>query len=345
MNESDHDTETESKPVVIAALLANVAIGGLKLGAFALTGSTAMLAEVYHSLSDTGNQVLLLIGLSRSAKAPTRTHPFGHGKAQFLYGFLVSILLFGVAGWSSVSEGYHALTHLDTATATAPAAFNGVLPGIAVSYAVLGGVLVCEGWSWRKAYRTLGEQIDAHEWDGFIEAFQRTSDVTTLTAFVEDTIAVIGALVALAGITLSHLTSNPIYDATAALAIGGLLMTGAVALAWVNKRLLVGKSLPLAEERRLYAVVAERETVADVPEFRTVHFGPKNVVVTARVAFADDLPTGDLSDRIAAMKADLIDAYPGVSTVYLTPEHTTTTDAEREGDTNARSGEHRVTPV
>lgn len=342
MSESDHETDTESKPVVVAALLANIAIGGLKFGAFLLTGSAAMLAEVYHSVSDTGNQVLLLIGLSRSTKGSTRTHPFGHGKAQFFYGFLVSVLLFGIAGWRSVSEGIHALTHLDTASTTAPAAFGGLLPGIAVSYAVLGGVLVCEGWSWRKAHRTLGEQIDAHEWDGFAEAFRRTSDTTTLTAFVEDSIAVIGAVVALAGITLSHLTSNPVYDATAALVIGGLLMTGALALAWVNKRLLLGRSLPPAEERRLYAVVADRESVADVPEFRTVHFGPENVVVTARITVADDLPTGDLSDRIAAMKADLAAAHPGVASVYLTPEGTTT---DAEGGTNARSGEHRVTPA
>ena len=339
MSKTESVHGTESKPVVIAALLANITIGGLKFGAFALTGSAAMLAEFYHSLSDTGNQVLLLVGLSRSTKAPTRTHPFGHGKAQFFYGFLVSVLLFGVAGWRSVDEGIYALTHLDTASTTAPAAFGGVLPGITVSYAVLGGVLLCEGWSWRKARRTLGSQIDAHDWNGFTEAFRRTSDVTTLTTFVEDTIAVVGAVVALVGISLSHLTGNPLYDGVAAIAIGGMLMAGAVALAWVNKRLLLGKSLPLPEERRLYATVADRESVASVPEFRTVHFGPENVVVTACVAVANDLPADEVPDRIARMKADLANAHPSVSTVYLTPERTT--DAESE--TNTRDSKRRAT--
>ncbi|HET7322808.1 MAG TPA: cation diffusion facilitator family transporter [Halococcus sp.] len=334
MSESDHEHGTESKPVVVAALLANLTIGGLKFGAFALTGSAAMLAEFYHSLSDTGNQILLLIGLSRSSKAPTRTHPFGHGKAQFFYGFLVSVLLFGVAGWRSISAGLQTLTHLDTATATTLTAFGGVLPGIVVSYAVLGGVLVCEGWSWRKAHRTLREQIDAHEWDGFAEAFRRTSDTTTLTTFIEDSAAVVGAFVALAGITLSHLTGNPVYDGVAALVIGAVLMTGAVVVAWTNHRLLLGKSLPHAEERRLYAVVADREVVVNVPEFRTVHFGPETVVIVARVTVADDLRAGELSDWIATIKTDLIDAHPGVATVYLTPDHTST-DSDA---TNAKRG-------
>ena len=325
----------ESKPVVVAALLANVTIAGGKFGAFLLTGSAAMLAEVYHSISDTGNQVLLLVGLSRSAKAPTRTHPFGHGKAQFFYSFLVSVLLFGVAGWRSVSEGYHALTHLDTASATASAALGGVLPGIAISYAVLGGVLVIEGWSWRKAHRTFAGQIDAHEWDGYAEAFRRTSDVTTLTTFVEDSIAVLGAGVALAGITLTHLTSNPVYDAVAALAIGALLMAGALAVAWVNKQLLVGKSLPPAEERRLCETVADRQAVVAVPEFRTVYFGPENVVVTARITFADDLRTGELSDRVQSIKTDLKDAHSGVSAVYLAPDRTHTNTEDTDTDTPA----------
>ncbi len=332
-------SETESKPVVVAALLANLTIGGLKFGAFLLTGSAAMLAEVYHSISDTGNQVLLLIGLARSTKDPTRTHPFGHGKAQFFYGFLVSVLLFAVAGWRSVSTGLQTLTHLDTASVGASAALSGLLPGIVVSYAVLGGVLLCEGWSWRKAYRAVGNQIETHEWDGFAEAVRRTSDTTTLTTFVEDSIAVVGAVVALAGITLTHLTDNPVYDGVAAVAIGALLMGGAVVVAWVNKRLLLGKSLPPAEERRLYATLADRETVADVPEFRTVHFGPETVHVAARVTFADELPTDELPERIGAMETDLTDAHSDVSTVYLTPERIT------ETGTNTRASERRMTPV
>lgn len=340
MSESESAHESESRAVVVAALLANVTIGGLKFGAFLLTGSAAMLAETYHSLSDTGNQVLLLIGLSRSAKEPTQTHPFGHGKAQFLYGFLVSVLLFGIAGWRSVSAGLQTLTHLDTATATTPAALGGILPGIAVTYVVLGGVIVCEGCSWQKAYRTLREQIEAHQWGGFAEAIRRTSDTTTLTTFVEDSAAVIGAVVALAGITLTHLTGNPIYDGVAAVAIGALLMAGAGVIAWANKRHLLGKSLPNAEERRLYALVADRKTVAAVPEFRTVHFGPENVVVTARVAFADELPTGELQEEIGAMETDLTNAHMDVSTVYLSPERTT--DTGRDG---YATNEKRVTPV
>jgi cation diffusion facilitator family transporter len=326
-------SDPESTPVVVAALLANVAIGGLKAGAFLLTGSAAMLAETYHSISDTGNQVLLLVGISRSRKDPTRTHPFGYGKAQFFYGFLVSVLLFGVAGWRSVSEGYHALTHLDAASGTIPAALGGIVPGVAVNCAVLVGVLACEGYSWQKAHHEVARQIDAHGWDGFTDAVRRTSDVPTLAAFIEDSIAVAGAGVALAGVALSHVTGNPVFDATAALLIGVLLMSGAVALAWATKRLLLGKSLPTDEERRLYAEVAEREAVADVPEFRTVFFGPERVVVTARVVFSDDLAAGELSERVATMKADLRAAGLGVETVYLTPDTPDTPDGDASRDT------------
>lgn len=313
----------DSKPVVLAALLANVAIGGLKFGAFLLTGSAALLSEVYHSLSDTGNQLVLLAGISYSAKEATRTHPFGYGKAQFFYSFLASVLLFGVAGWQSLTEGYHALLHTEanagTASVLALPVLDGTVPGVVVSIGVLVGVLVFEGWSLRKAYAELARQCAAHEWNGLAEAFRRTSDATTLAAFVEDTIAVTAAGVALFGVVLAQLTGNPVYDAAAALAIGALLMIGALALAWETKRLLLGKSLPSDEERRLYAVVADHAAVADVTDFRTVLFGPERVVVTAGVSFADDLAADEIHDHAESIKSDLFATGLGVEEAYLTP--------------------------
>lgn len=327
-------SESESKSVVLAALLANVAIGALKFGAFLATGSAAMLAEVYHSVSDNGNQILLLVGLSRSAKAPTRTHPFGHGKAQFFYGFLVSVLLFGIAGWRSVSKGYHALTHLDAVSTTASAtALGGIVPGIAVAYGVLGGVIVIEGWSWRKAHRTLTDEIAAHSWNGYSGAFRHASDTTTLTTFIEDSIAVTGAGVALVGITLSQVTGNPVFDAAAAFGIGVMLILGAFAVAWTNKRLLIGKSLPPAEERQLVGALAEYETVAEIAEFRTVYFGPDTVHVTARVAFVGGLDTSEVSDTVAAIKADLADTHTSVSSIYISPERSESSTDTTSDDT------------
>ncbi|PSQ01030.1 cation transporter [Halobacteriales archaeon QS_4_70_19] len=311
-----------SKSVVLAALVANGLIAILKFVGFLLTGSAAMLSETYHSISDTGNQVFLLIGIRYSGRDRTRKHPFGYGKAQFFYSFLVSVFLFGIAGWESLKHGYDAIVHPHPpgeGTATLPV-LDITFDAVFVNYAVLVGAIVFEAYAFKKAYANMSAQIEENEWSGFREAFRKTSDVTVLTALTEDFIAMAGAGIALFGVYLSRVTGDPIYDAVSAALIGIMLMGFAVALAWENKRLLLGESLPKEDEVELRELVAGWDGVERVVDFRTVYFGPDKIVVMADVAFDDGLDTEEMDDTITAIEDGIIEHRPGVRKVYIEPE-------------------------
>ncbi|WP_254766415.1 cation diffusion facilitator family transporter [Salinilacihabitans rarus] len=312
-----------SKSVVIAALFANGAIAVLKFVGYLLTLSPAMLSETYHSISDTGNQIFLLIGIRYGAQEADRTHPFGYGKAQFFYSFLVSVMLFGIAGWESAKHGYDALVHGagHVASGSTPVLpIVGVVDAVYVNYAVLVGAILFETYAFKKAYEGITRQMDEHGWETFREAFAKTSDVTTLTALTEDTIALAGAGIALFGVYLSRVTGNGVYDATSALLIGVMLMGFAVALAWENKRLLLGESLPAADERALRRIVAGADGVREVVDFRTVYFGPEELLVTTDVAFDPALDAAEIDRRVTAIERELATRDEQVRRVYVEPE-------------------------
>ncbi|PSQ01091.1 cation transporter [Halobacteriales archaeon QS_4_69_31] len=317
-----------SRKVVLAALFANGAIAVLKFVGFLLTASPSMLSETYHSISDTGNQVFLLVGIRYGKRERDRRHPFGYGKAQFFYAFVVSMLLFGIAGWESAKHGYNELTgHGGGHGADGSAEFLGFviespawIDPITVNYAVLLGGIVFESYAFKKAYDGMSRQIEENDWSGFREAFRKTSDVTTLTALTEDAIALGGLVLALAGIFLTQQTGIEAFDQAAALLIGVMLMGFAIALAWENKRLILGESLPPEDERALRRTVADWDGVERVVDFRTVYFGPERVVVTADVEFAPGLETAAIDDRITAIEDAIRDVDVGVRKVYIEPE-------------------------
>jgi cation diffusion facilitator family transporter len=310
-----------SKSVVLAALVANGAIAILKFFAFVLTGSPSMLSEVYHSISDTGNQVFLLVGIRYSGRAPDQGHPFGYGKAQFFYSFLVSVLLFGIAGWESLKHGYGAIMDPHVSTLDPITLFGiGPFPPWYVSVVVLLGAIAFETYAFVKANAELQRQITTYGWSGIREAFRKTSDVTTLTAYTEDTIALVGAGLALVGIVLTQLTGNPIYDAVTAVLIGLLLMGFALALAWENKRLLLGESLTNDVEADLRAVIQNHHGVTNVDGFRTMFVGPAEALVTADVSFDPELVTGGIDEDISEIEAKLRETDDRVKIIYLEPE-------------------------
>ncbi|WP_132059173.1 cation diffusion facilitator family transporter [Halorussus amylolyticus] len=312
----------ESKSVVLAALFANGAIAVLKFFGFLLTGSAAMLSETYHSISDTGNQVFLLIGIRYSNQDASRGHPFGYGKAEFFYSFLVSVLLFGIAGWESAKHGYNAIMHPGHGGGGQPVELLGIGPfdPVYVNYVVLLGAIAFETYALKKAWAGMKVDIEQHQWSGLREAFSKTSNVTTLTAFTEDTIALVGAGIALFGIYLSRVTGNQLYDAVSALLIGIMLMGFALALAWENKRLLLGESLPKSEERKLRNIVEEWEGVEKIVDLRTVYFGPEQVMVAADIAFENGIPTEEMDDRITALESAMMEADETIFKVYVEPE-------------------------
>jgi len=312
---------SSERSVVLTAMAANAAIAVLKFVGYLLTRSPAMLSETYHSISDTGNQVFLLVGIWYGGRERSQRHPFGYGKAQFFYSFLVSVLLFGIAGWESAKHGYDALVHHQAAALAGTVTVAGAtIPAVYVNYAILLGGVLFEGYAFRRAYHSMAHEIRQHGWSGFVEGFRKTANVSTLTALTEDTVSILGLVLAFLGIVLSRVTGDPLYDAGAALLIGLLLMVFALALAWENQRLLLGESLPPAEERRLRRIVTEWEDVDRIVDFRTVYFGPEQILVTADVEFDPDLDTEAIDDHISGIERDLMNAYEGVNKVYIEPE-------------------------
>jgi cation diffusion facilitator family transporter len=309
-----------SRSVVLAALVANGAIAVLKFIAWVLTQSPSMLSETYHSISDTGNQVFLLIGIRYGKKEADDRHPFGYGKAQFFYSFLVSVLLFGIAGWEAVKHGYHALTHASTHVAKDVSILGAQVAPTTISYTVLIGAFGFETYAFVKARKELKRQMQANDWGGYREAFRKTSDVTTLTAFTEDTIALLGIVLAFFGQAATQFTGNSAWDAVSALGIGVMLMGFALALAWENKRLLLGESMPDPETDRLRQHVETFETAVDVTDLRTVYVGPNRLLVTMDVEFVEDLDTAEMDDRISAIEQSLKEFEPDVRHVYIEPE-------------------------
>jgi cation diffusion facilitator family transporter len=335
-----------SKSVVIAALIANGAIAILKFGGFLLTGSPSMLSETYHSISDTGNQVFLLVGIRYGARAPDERHPFGYGKAQFFYSFLVSVLLFGIAGWESAKHGYReaqavlgqAGGHGAEAGVQTAGALGYTFPAVYVNYAVLIGAIAFESYALAKARKNMKRQIDENDWSGYKEAFRKTADTTTLTALTEDTIALVGAGLALVGVWLSQVTGNGIYDAAAALLIGIMLMGFALALAWENKRLLMGESLPKDVERDLGGLVADVFGVASVVDLRTVYFGPRTVLVTTDIDFEAGLSGRNIDDVVDEIERVLKDANDDIKTVYVEVEQDTEVSVQSEAESGDEHG-------
>jgi len=314
-----------SRSVVIAALIANGAIAILKFFGWLLTQSPAMLSETYHSISDTGNQVFLLIGIRYSGREADEQHPFGYGKSQFFYSFLVSVLLFGIAGWESAKHGYHEVQqalggHAGHGGAESVTLLGQTFPSVFVNYTVLVGAIVFESWALYKARAGMKKQIKENDWSGYREAFKKTADTTTLTAFTEDFIALAGAGIALFGIYLTRTTGNQIYDATSALLIGLMLMFFALALAWQNKRLLIGESLPGEDATALRALVADVEGVTDVVDFRTVYFGPESLLVTVDADFETGMVGREIDDVIDEIERTLKEADDEVKSVFVEVE-------------------------
>ncbi|MDX1747975.1 MAG: cation diffusion facilitator family transporter [Halobacteriales archaeon] len=309
-----------STSVVLAALVANGAIAIMKFVGFLLTGSPSMLSETYHSISDTGNQVFLLIGLWYGDRGRSQQHPFGYGKAQFFYAFLVSVLLFGIAGWESAKHGYQAIVDPHPVSTNTASLLGFTFPGVWVNYTVLLGAIAFEAYALKKAYAEMRRQMTEHDWATLREAFRKTSDVTTLTALTEDTIAMAGAGLALIGVYLSRTTGNPLYDAVTSVLIGLMLMGFALALAWENKRLLLGESLPVEDEAPLRKLIRESPGVVPIDDMRTVYFGPERAVLTADVSFDTELDTEEIDDRITSIEQEIMSMDTSIKRVYIEPE-------------------------
>jgi len=285
------------KKAVIAALFGNFGIALFKLVAALIGGSSSMLAESYHSFSDTLNQVLLLYGLKRSRKEPDELHPFGHGKEQFFWSFMVAIILFGIAGTLSVREGYHKFLRPEP------------ISHIGLAYLAIVVGLIFESFAFRIAVSNIKKDMKTEQHRNFIEAIKRSKDPTTLTVFFEDSLAIAGLLIAAIAITLVRMTGILIIDAIASIAIGVLLMIFAFFLAFETKKMLVGEAVTPLKRRRILKAVKSFDEVKKVISLKTMHLSSDEVLVTLELNYKDELIVDELeivNDRIEKKIKEII---------------------------------------
>ena len=296
---------SSSLRVIIAALVGNSLIALTKFTAAALTGSSAMLSEGIHSLVDTGNQVLLLHGLRRSARPPDEEFPFGHGKEVYFWSFVVAILIFALGSGLSTYEGVRHLLH--------PRASEKPL----INYAVLGISLVFEFASW---YVAMKEFSSSATGEGYIRAVKKAKNPTLFVVFFEDSAAMLGLVAAFLGVLLTHLTGNPLYDGLASIVIGVILGGTAIWLAYETKGLLIGQGARPEVVESIRSLSAGLPGVNRVGEVLTLHMGPDFVLVNISLDFDDDVPAGTVERTLAELDRRIKQRHPEVKRVFAEPE-------------------------
>jgi cation diffusion facilitator family transporter len=298
--------ESDPRKSVLAALLANTAIAIAKFVAALISGSTSMLAESFHSVADTGNQALLLLGLKSSEKPPDEEHPFGHGKARFFWGLLVAVSLFTVGGGFSIWQGVHGLISGEHE-----------LPSVTIALIVIAVAIGFEGYAWRTAW----QQLDAsRRGRGVWAALRNSKDPEVLTVLAEDTAAISGLLVAAVGISLASITGEPAYDAVGSILIGLILLAVAFLLGRENAALLLGEAVDPQVRRRIEDATRSVDGVEDLIELLTMHLGPDEFLVVADVRFRDDLDTEEIARAIDRVEETIREAEPGAARIYVEPE-------------------------
>ena len=295
-----------SKKAVYAALFGNFGIAVAKFLGALFTGSTAMMAEAYHSFSDTFNQVLLLIGLDMSSKGESDKHQFGRSKEQFFWSFMVATMLFGVSGILSFQHGWDSLFHEAHEIENAN-----------VSYVILALSFLFEANALRIAYgifrETIEERGDTVSIRALIKEFNESKDPTVLTVMVEDTAALSGIIVAAMGIYLSELYGTTFYDAMASIIIGFILMIFSIFLARENKGLLVGESMSRENEERVLSSISAIQEVKKVVSMKSMHLGPEDVIIAIGVSLESGLDAEKIASVIDEIEKKVIEAIPHAS--------------------------------
>jgi len=291
-----------SKKAIIAAAIGNAGIAVTKFAAAWWTGSSAMMSEGIHSLVDVGNQFLLLYGLGRAARPADGRHPFGYGKELYFWSFLVAILIFALGGGLSLYEGIHAVM--------APGELHDPL----VNYVVLGVAILFEAYSFSVAIREFNKGRGSKP---ILRAIRDTKDPSLVTVLLEDSAAMAGLVIALAGIVLGQVLGMPVFDGIAAIVIGVVLLLTAVILAVECKGLLIGEGADPLVVAAIRSKVAADPRIESVGEILSVHFGPNDLIVLVSLDFrsgfsADDVETA-IRDLTAAVKA----TEPSVRHFYI----------------------------
>ncbi|MGG7464917.1 cation diffusion facilitator family transporter [Plantibacter sp. YIM 135347] len=290
---------------IIAAFSANLGIAITKFVAWAFSGSSSMLAEGVHSLADSGNQLLLLLGGRKSKRAADSEHPFGYGRERYVYAFVVSIILFSVGGVFSVYEGIEKLTHPHPLE-------NWWLPILVLAIAI--GL---ESFSLRTAVKESNPLRGKQTWVQFV---RRAKAPELPVVLLEDVAALTGLLFALIGVGLTVVTGDGTWDAIGTLAIGILLILVAIVLGVETKSLLVGEGATDADHAAIAAAIEGSPEIERLIHMKTLYLGPDELLVAAKLGFAKDLPLGEVARAIDAIEQRVRAAVPIARVIYLEPD-------------------------
>ncbi len=290
---------------VLAAFAANLGIALIKFIAFLLTHSASMLAESVHSVADTGNQVLLIVGRGRSVRPPSEEHPFGFGRERYFYGFVVSVMLFTVGAAFSIYDGIHKIIN------PAP------VENAAIAFGVLGVSAVMEGFSLRTGIKEANHARGDRSWSTFI---RKTKAPELPVVLLEDTAALIGLVFAFCGVGLAVLTGDGRWDGAGSLGIGVLLAVAAAILAVEMKSLLIGESASPEVQRTIIAALEDGPGAVGVIHMRTVHISPESLLVAAKIAIRETDSAAQVASAIDAAEKRARAAVPIALTIYLEPD-------------------------
>jgi cation diffusion facilitator family transporter len=292
-----------ARRVLGVAIAADIVIAAAKFMVAAGTGSSAMLTEGVHSLVDTGNELLLLVGLRRGRRARDEQHPFGYGKTTYVWSLIVALSLFSVGGGASVYEG---IVRLAGRPALTDPTWN---------YVVLAVAAVVESWSWWVSQQDFDRHRRAGE--SLWRASQRDMDVLGFTVFVINSASLIGIAIAALGVSLSHALGNPYVDPAASVLIGLMLIASAALLARKSVSLLVGVSLDRDQLAQLRRILTADPAVESVGHLLTMRLGPDSVMLTAAVRFARRLDLDQVEQAIVRLERAIKAANPSILHLYL----------------------------
>jgi cation diffusion facilitator family transporter len=290
---------------IIAAMFANLGIALTKFVAFLITTSSSMLAEAVHSLADTGNQALLLIGGRQSRRRATPEHPFGYGRDRYIYAFIVSVVLFSVGGLFALYEGYHKIADPHP---------------IERWYVAVGVLLVAialEAFSFRTAIVESNKVRGRQSWPEFV---RRAKAPELPVVLLEDLGALIGLNFALIGVGLAVWTDNGVWDGIGTLAIGLLLVVIAAVLAVEMKSLLLGEAASPVAQERIKAALMSQTGVDSIIHIRTLHLGPEELLVAAKIAVNGSARAAEVAATIDAAEAAIRAVEPTARIIYIEPD-------------------------
>lgn len=294
-----------STKAVVAALVANGGIATAKFVGFAITGASSMLSEAIHSVADTGNQALLLLGGKRARREQDQEHPFGYGRERYFWSFVVAVVLFTLGSLFAIYEGIHKIRHPEEVTS------------VGVAFVILGLAIVLEIFSFRTAIREASKVRGDSSWWKFL----RTSKVPELpVVLLEDAGALVGLVAATAAISVSTITDNPVWDGIGSIFIGVVLGVIAVFLCVEMKSLLIGEGVSADARERLHTAVEADSTVVRVIHDRTQYLGPEEVLVGLKVEFAPGLDVAAMAGAVDALEARVREAVPEVGPMYVEPD-------------------------